>query len=214
MNSFVTSWSGGKDSCFAMMLAMNAGLKPVALLNMMNESGNISRSHGIPKAILENQAAMIGLPLLAKSTSWANYETIFVSAWVQLKEHYKIDSAVFGNIDLQAHRDWEENVCALVGLKAWLPLWQQDRKKLVLQMIGAGIETYIVSCNELMGPSYLGKKITLALVDELEAIGVDACGENGEFHTLVVNTPLFRQAIEVTFGATLHHGNYWFIEMS
>ena len=49
--NFVTSWSGGKDSCYAMMKAVASGLKPKVLLNMMNENGKISRSHGLPLAV-------------------------------------------------------------------------------------------------------------------------------------------------------------------
>ncbi len=213
MNSFITSWSGGKDSCFAMMQAMQQGLVPKVLLNMMNENGKISRSHGIPLAILERQAAMLDLAILTRPTSWNEYEKTFVSALNRLRELYNVDTAVFGDIDLQAHRDWEEKVCTAAGLKALLPLWQQDRKQLVSAMIESGIEAYIVSCNEVMGEKYLGKKITHQLVIELESIGIDACGENGEYHTLVVNTPIFKATLDIAFDAALHHGNYWFIEM-
>jgi diphthine-ammonia ligase len=62
-----------------------------------------------------------------------------------------------------------------------------------MQMLDNGIETMIVSCNTVMGERFLGKKITVDLVAELESLGVDACGENGEFHTLVLNCPLFTE---------------------
>ncbi len=84
---------------------------------------------------------------------------------------FNLTHAIFGDIDLQAHRDWEEKVCKNVGLTAVLPLWKQDRKQLVLQMLEAGIETMIVSCNEVMGENYIGKIITPALIDELETVG-------------------------------------------
>ena len=66
MSRFVTSWSGGKDSCFAMMKAMEEGNVPVVLLNMMNENDMVSRSHAIPKTILEKQASMLNLPMVIK----------------------------------------------------------------------------------------------------------------------------------------------------
>jgi diphthine-ammonia ligase len=214
MSQFVTSWSGGKDSCFAMMQAIEEGHAPVVLLNMMNENNMISRSHAIPKAILEKQASMLNLPMVTKPASWESYENIFIETLGELKSKYKIDAGVFGDIDLQAHRDWEEKVCDAVGIEAILPLWKQHRKALVFQMLDRGIETYIVSCNEAMGERFLGRKIDEDLVDELEGIGIDACGENGEYHTLVVNTPLFKSRIDVNFGSTSHIGNYWFIEMT
>ncbi len=212
MKPFVTSWSGGKDSCFAMMQAMQQGFAPKVLLNMMNENGKISRSHGIPLEILECQSTMLGLPIVTKPATWNDYEKIFIKTLTELKQNYTISAAVFGDIDLQGHRDWEEKVCLAVGLEVILPLWKQNRKELVISMIDSGIEAYIVSCNEQMGEKFLGKKISTELVSELEKIGVDACGENGEYHTLVVNTPLFRDRIDVNFGALLHHDNYWFVE--
>jgi diphthine-ammonia ligase len=207
------SWSGGKDSCFALMQAIALGYTPKVLLNVLNEEGKISRSHGIPSAILQAQARATGLPIHLISSSWQDYEMYFTRALTTLKEQYKLTSAVFGDIDLQPHRDWEEKVCTHAGLTAVLPLWQQNRKALVLQMLEAGIETLIVSCNETMGQRFIGKYITPALVDELEAMGIDACGENGEFHTLVTNCPLFAAPVQAKVAATLHHGNYWFAEL-
>jgi diphthine-ammonia ligase len=213
MNHSLCSWSGGKDSCFALMSAQAQGYVPRVLLNVLNEQGKISRSHGIPAAILEAQAEAAGLPVHLISSSWQEYEKHFVQALSELKTEYALSHAVFGDIDLQAHRDWEEKVCRAAGLEAVLPLWQQDRKELVMQMIGAGIETIIVSCNTVMGERFLGKMITPELVDELEALGVDACGENGEFHTLVLNCPLFSNPLAVKITQTLLHEDYWFSEL-
>jgi diphthine-ammonia ligase len=211
--SFFCSWSGGKDSCYALMKAKELGFAPTVLLNMMNEEGEISRSHAIPKAILEKQAEMLRLPIVTKPANWEAYESIFITTLNQLKTDYKITHGVFGDIDLQAHRDWEEKVCNAVGIEAMLPLWKRNRKELVFEMLDAGIETYIVSCNEVMGPSFLGKQVTRELVEQLEEIGVDACGENGEYHTLVTNMPLFKNRILISFGENRQHNSYWFTTM-
>jgi diphthine-ammonia ligase len=160
--------------------------------------------------ILQQQAKMAGLPVHLISSSWEEYEKHFTAALSALKEQYKLTHAVFGDIDLQPHRDWEEKVCTNAGLQAVLPLWKQDRRKLVMQMLEAGIETMIISCNETMGSGFIGRMITPALVDELEAMGIDACGENGEYHTLVLDCPLFSERINVSVEDVIHHGNYWF----
>lgn len=208
------SWSGGKDSCFALIQALRQGYRPQVLLNVLNEEGRISRSHGIPAAILEAQAAAMQVPIHLISSSWQEYETKFVAALQALGKQYALTHAVFGDIDLQAHRDWEEKVCAQAGLTALLPLWQQNRKALVYQMLDAGIETMIVSCNTTMGERFLGKMLTPELVAELESLGVDVCGENGEFHTLVLHCPLFSQSLKVLTGKKLLHNGYWFTELA
>lgn len=207
------SWSGGKDSCFALVQAIQQGYSPKVLLNVLNEAGKISRSHGIPSAILHAQANAADLPIHLISSSWKDYEVNFTEALSTLKEQYQLSYAVFGDIDLQPHRDWEEKVCNNAGLTAVLPLWQQERKKLVLQMLEAGIETMIVSCNEIMGERFIGEIITPALVNELEAMGIDACGENGEYHTLVLDCPLFEDRITVSVKKKVLHEKYWFAEL-
>jgi uncharacterized protein (TIGR00290 family) len=204
------SWSGGKDSCFALMQAITLGYTPRVLLNVLNEEGKISRSHGIPAAILQQQADAAGLPVHLISSSWQEYEKHFTDALSLLKEDYRLDYAVFGDIDLQAHRDWEEKVCRNAGLTAVLPLWKQDRKALVMQMLEAGIEAMIVSCNEVMGERFIGQRITPSLVDDLEALGIDACGENGEYHTIVLDCPLFSSSINASVEEKVKHEGYWF----
>lgn len=208
------SWSGGKDSCFALVTAIENGFVPKVLLNVLNEEGRISRSHGIPAPILRAQAGAANLPIQMISSSWAEYEQKFTTALTTIKEQFEVSHMVFGDIDLQAHRDWEEKVCANAGLQAVLPLWQKNRRELVLQMLDRGIEPMIVSCNEVMGERFLGRMITPSLISELEDLGVDACGENGEYHTLVVNCPLFASAINVVAGTKVLHGNYWFTNLA
>lgn len=206
----LTSWSGGKDSCYALMQAMDAGIKPAVLLNVMNETGQRSRSHGLPEAILQEQAAQAGIPLRTVSSSWNAYESNFVRSLQELKREYQLTHAVFGDIDLQAHRDWEEKVCAQAGLIPVLPLWLRNRKQLALDMLQSGIQTLIVSCNDVMGERFLGRYLTEELLNELESLGVDPCGENGEFHTLVTDCPLFKHSLKTEIADTETHEGYWF----
>jgi len=209
--NLICSWSGGKDSCYALMLSITEGHKLTVLLNMMNENKRISRSHGLTPSILNQQATALGVPMLKIPASWEEYETKYMEALNNLKTIYKAEAVVFGDIDLEPHREWEEKVCDAVNLKAMLPLWQQHRKKLVFDMIDSGIKTIIVSCNTHLGEEFLGKEITKELAEEIEALGVDACGENGEYHTLVIDCPLFLEPIKLPSYTKTTHKNYCFI---
>jgi uncharacterized protein (TIGR00290 family) len=207
----ICSWSGGKDSCYALMIAISKGYKLDVLLNMMNESKNISRSHGLTLSLLNQQAKVQETHLLGIPSSWEDYEEKYIEALQKLKNEYQSEAVVFGDIDLEPHREWEEKVCNAVGLKTLLPLWQQNRKDLVHSMIDDGIKAIIVSCNTDLGENYLGKEITKELVEEMEAKGVDACGENGEYHTVVIDCPLFSKPIELPNFTKTTHNNYCFI---
>lgn len=211
--SALCSWSGGKDSCFALMKAKAEGYTPAVLLNVLNEEGKISRSHGIPSAVLQRQSALAGIPIKMISSSWSDYEKKFTAALADLRAEFNLAHAVFGDIDLQPHRDWEEKVCRNAGLEAILPLWHMERKALLHQMLDSGIETMIISCNEVMGEKFLGEILTKDLANELKLLGVDVCGENGEFHTLVLNCPLFSERLEVITGPKINHEGYWFLQV-
>lgn len=213
MKKALVSWSGGKDSLYAAMQAVAQGYEIAVLVNVLNEEGSFSRSHRIPKHLLERQAQLFQKPIYLISASWQNYEVQFTAALKAAKETYNLEYAVFGDIDLQAHRDWEETVCARAGLQAVLPLWQQDRKALVLEMLQSGINTCIVSCNNTMGERFLGKALSNDLVVELEALGIDPCGEAGEFHTLVTDCLHFQKPMPVRIVGKIQHDDYWFADL-
>lgn len=207
----LSSWSGGKDSCYALMKTLTADTTVVALLNIMNENGEISRSHGISLALLKAQAAAIGVPLETCQASWQNYEATFIKKLQDLTETYNLDAAIFGDIDIESHKAWEEKVCDASNIKAILPLWLGERKPLVKEMLNAGIKAIIVSCSTTLGTDFLGREINEHLLDELEALGVDCCGENGEYHTLVTDCPLFEAPIELPVYTKVQHENYCFL---
>ena len=80
-------------------------------------------------------------------------------------------------------------------------------------MLETGIETMIVSCNEIMGERFIGQIIKPALVEELEQMGIDACGENGEFHTFVYTGPMFSAAIPIQSGEVVTRDSFVFADV-
>src|SRR5438045_2678310 len=119
------SWSGGKDSCLALYKALAGGGRLACVVTMFTEHGERSGSHGLPREVIEAQAASLGVPLLSASASWDDYEAAFVGLLRRAKS-LGADTAVFGDIDIPRHREWEETVCSAAGVGAELPLWQQD----------------------------------------------------------------------------------------
>ena len=211
LDKLICSWSGGKDSCYALYKASQEGHQLEVIFNMMNENGNISRSHGLPPSLLQQQAKALGVPLHTWPSSWDTYETDFIQNLKYLKNQYAATGVVFGDIDLEPHRQWEEKVCEAANLRALLPLWQKDRKKLLLEMLETGIEAVIVSCNIALGTDYLGRKIDATLIADLEALGIDVCGELGEYHSIVVNCPLFQKPIQLPKYSKTIHQEYCFL---
>lgn len=188
------SWSGGKDSMLALHRALAAGWRVEALLAMFDETGERSRSHAIPPALMRAQAQALGIPLVMRSAGWADYEAVFTD---QLRAFAAqgITHGLFGDIDLQPHRDWEEKVCAAAGLKAVLPLWQAPRRALVDELLALGVRARVVCVDRrFLGAEFCGREFDAAFLAELPP-GVDACGENGEFHTFVFDGPRFARPV-------------------
>lgn len=214
MKVFV-SWSGGKDSALACYNAMKSGRVEVAyLLNMLSEDGIHSRSHNLTAGMLKAQAAAMGVAMVQRSAQWQKYEEGFKAALLKFKEE-GLQSGVFGDIDLQVHRDWVEKVCSDTGLRALLPLWQRTRDALMEEFISAGFKAIIVVTNrEFMGEEWLGRTIDKEFVRDLKAKGgVDLCGEKGEYHSFVYDGPIFKKPVDFVMGKKIMKDKHWFLDV-
>lgn len=190
----VCSSSGGKDSLLALWHARQQGVAAASLLTMFDETSRRSRSHGVPRELVARQAEALGLALVAPSASWADYERVFVEALRDLRATGH-GVAIFGDIDLDAHREWEERVCQRAGLRAHLPLWRRDRRELAAEALALGFRAVVVCTDSRHLPDdFCGREFDARFLADLPP-GVDACGENGEFHTFVYDGPLFHQPV-------------------
>jgi uncharacterized protein (TIGR00290 family) len=199
----ICSWSGGKDSALALQRAWERGVTPVALLTMFDESGERTRSHGLPRAVIEAQAAALKVPLVTRSATWADYTDAFADGLAHGARD--ADVCVFGDIDIPAHRQWCAQVCARAGVSPLHPLWQHPRRALLEQFLSAGfLATIVVVRDSQLGPAFLGRTLDWPLIHELEVQGVDPCGENGEYHTVVTDGPRFASPLPIRTVGTAH----------
>lgn len=211
---FVCSWSGGKDSAMAYYRAMKMGMRPKKLLTMFEEEGDISKSHALPLEVVTAQAEHLGVPLSIKEASWNSYERQFIDAMDKCRAE-GITHGVFGDIDLEGHLEWVQKTCAKSNIVAVHPLWKEPRRKIIEELLDVGFEAWIVVVNTTMMPAeFIGRKFSKELIVELEALGIDACGENGEFHTVVVDGPIFSKRVPIRIGETVVRGNYVFSPVS
>lgn len=207
------SWSGGKDSALALDLAIEAGATPRALVTMLTEAGGRSRSHGLALPVLQAQAAALGVPLLTRATSWAGYTEAFVQELAGLAGD-AITQCVFGDIDIDDHRRWCQRACLDAGLVAHHPLWQRPRRELLDELFGRGWRATVVTVrDDVLDRSLLGRELDPGLVDELEAAGVDACGEQGEYHTVVTEGPLLATPLRLIHGEQVLRSGCWFLDV-
>ena len=186
-NCFV-SWSGGKDSCFSLYKAIKMGYNPVKLLTMFGT-----------EKIIKAQAESIGIEYVIGKSSFDEYEKIFVSKLKIFKER-GINYGIFGDIDLDEHKQWEDRVCKSASMEAVLPLWKMNRKEIVKEFITLGFKAKIVVVNtNMIDIGFLGQDLSVSLVEKIEKCGADPCGENGEYHTIVYGGPIFKKTVDIKF---------------
>lgn len=210
---FVASFSGGKDSVLALYKSMQAG-EAVGLIVVMEEEGKRSRSHGMPEEIVRAQAASIGLPAYTGAASWADYEHVFLGLLADAKRQ-GAEVLVTGDLDMPTDGCWHDRMTQRAGLRLGMPLWNMDHREAVTEFIDLGFVSVVVTVNLTMGmrEDDLGRTITREFVQELEARGIDPCGESGEFHTTVIDGPLFQRPIPVRRGEIVRDGDYAFLPL-
>ena len=192
------SWSAGKDSCLAWRRACEAGANPSTFLTLCDDDGR-SKSHQIPPGLVRAQADAAGVAWLPVAVPPGGYAEAFDQALQALRAsgHTRL---VFGDIDLQAHRDWLEPACARAGLQPWFPLWGTPRDVLAQQVLASGIQARLVCVDtRWLDPSFCGADYDAALLARLPT-AVCPCGEGGEFHTFVWNAPGFARPLNIALG--------------
>lgn len=209
---FAASFSGGKDSALALHRLVQKGWQPVCLVTMINEAAQRSWFHGADPAMLAAFSSSLGLPLISRSTSGANYHAAFEDALCEAK-WLGAEAVCFGDIDIDANRAWSESRCLATDLEPVFPLWQCGRENIVREAVAAGFKCLIKTVNINQLPSSLvGRFLDPQTLAEIEAAGADLCGENGEYHTLTIDGPIFKKPLVITTGRVLQGNGYAFIE--
>ncbi len=208
-----SSWSGGKDACLALYKALEKGYTVDILFTVFVGNGEHSRAHGLKKEIIEAQAKSLNIPLEIGFADWGEYESVLIE-FIEKAKLKNIKGGVFGDIDLESHKEWLEDIANKTGADVLLPLWNRDRVELVEEFIELGFKTMIIATkSSIMGDKYLGRVLDSDLVNEFLELGIDPSGEGGEFHTLVVDGPIFSEKIDLKIVGKVERGKYYFLEV-
>ena len=210
----VASWSGGKDSSLSCYKAICEGYDVCYLLNTISEEYRRVRFHGMEETLIRMQAQAVGIPLLQKATTADGYEEEFKDAIRDVIAE-GLGGVVFGDIHLPNGREWAEKICRDLGVQAIEPLWGCSPEEILSEFIESGFEaTVVCTQGDLLGEEWVGRRVDKAfLKDILECKDVDPCGENGEYHTLVTNGPLFKKRVEIVESEKVLRSGYWFLDI-
>lgn len=218
MMQVVASWSGGKDSCLACYKAVSQGFKVSHLLNFINKDSGRCMSHGLGPKLIRAQAQAIKIPIIQRKLTWDTYELEFKKAVLGLKQA-GAKGVVFGDVDLQEHKDWVDRICKELGIKAIEPLWGADLEQLLTEFVNEGFEAIVVRAKaNIFGKEWLGLEIDENFAKELRKLknksNFHILGEAGEYHTFVTNGPLFKQRIRILEADKFLKDGYWSLDIA
>lgn len=211
------SWSSGKDSALALQRVRQLDdIEVVGLLTTVDAAADRVAMHGVRRALLDAQSAALGLPLHVVDLPWPCpnevYEQQMVVA-VAAARAVGVEVMVFGDLFLDDIRSYRERSLASTGLRPLFPLWGRPTDAVARELLDEGVRA-IVTCVDLaQAPAELaGRHYDETLLADLPA-GVDPCGENGEFHTVVVDSPGFSSPVEVVLGETVERDGFLFVDV-
>ena len=207
------SWSGGKDS-YAALHRTVADFDVVAMVTMFDEEAARSRSHGLRPEVLAAQAERLGLRRVTGRCTWQTYNAAFSAALATLAFE-GITHVIFGDILFEEHRRWAERLCEPHGIVAVEPLWGSSTDTLFEEWVASGADAVIVTARaELLDESWLGRRLSRELLPEFARLGVDPCGERGEYHTVVTNAPLFDRPLHLRSGGRVQRSGCWALDLT
>jgi uncharacterized protein (TIGR00290 family) len=211
------SWSSGKDSAWALhTLRQEPAIEVVGLFTTLNQAFERVAMHGVRKQLLMQQAECVGLPLTTIDLPWpctnedyARIMTDFIAGVVAEGIHHM----AFGDLFLEDVRAYREKQLLGTGIEPLFPLWGSDTAELAQQMMAAGLKARISSLDpKKLDASLGGHEFDPALLAALSA-EVDPCGENGEFHTLAWDGPMFLRPLAIRVGETVVRDGFVFTDL-
>ena len=201
-------WSGGKDSALAAYRARRSGVEIACLVNFYDEATGRVRFHATRTELIAAQAEAIGVPLVARGTTWAGFEPAFRETLGTLSRE-GVDGIIFGDIQLADVRAWYEERVHAAGLRHIEPLWGEEPGDLLAEFVGNGGRAVITCCeSDKLDESWLGRIIDEQFVRDIASVRIDPCGEKGEYHSFAFAGPLFTEPVQYALGERRSDGRF------
>ncbi|MCA1056351.1 diphthine--ammonia ligase [Rossellomorea aquimaris] len=210
------SWSGGKDGCLALYRTLRAEKEVNCLVSMVSDENERNHAHGLRLNILKQQAEALDIPLVLVD-SGDDYERALIGALADLKKNRGVDVIVFGSLYAKEDRKWNEQVAMKAGLKPSFPVWiSKDESSLLLkEFITLGFSAVICRASDkVFNPSWAGRMLDWEFYEDIHTKN-DGCvmGESGEYHTFVLDGPIFSKKIHLAKSGVVLNSGLWSLDI-
>ena len=205
----VLAWSGGKDSTLALeALRADPGVDVIAGVTAVTPEYDRVSIHGVRRSVLQAQAKALSLPIVEASLTVGGNNDAYELAWASaLAEAAKtfgaFDHVAYGDLFLEDVRQYRDAQLARLGVQGLYPIWGVPTADLADRFVSSGYEAWLTCVDTTqLDAGFAGRRYDASLLADLPP-SVDPCGEHGEFHTCVVDGPLFRERIIVRHGESV-----------
>lgn len=189
-------FSGGKESLYAMQTVQKQG---VEVKHLIYEIPTFSSPHSLNIEALKTLAES-----MHKSFTIVKLDADG-DALVKTLRKLNVDALVAGDINVPQHLTWLSDVCSRAGgVRLLEPLFGKDALVLFREMFladpTATFKATIIGVDtERLGEEWLGFTLSKDTATEFlsKTQGVDPLGENGEYHTICVKSPLYSKAYRI-----------------
>lgn len=194
MPKAIMLWSGGKDSALALYRCVQKGYSIESLVTFGPWKAKF-QAHPIP--MIKVQASSLGIP-----HQMIEIEEPFRESYIkqfQIMKRAGVEAVITGDIDyVDGYPSLILQCCEEVGLECVRPLWQEGRAALMKEIIDSGFHIVITYLSHpSLDHSWHRRRITSEAIQELGRLPIDLCGENGEYHSMTLNMPLFSREVEM-----------------
>jgi len=211
------SWSSGKDSAWSLhLLRQREDVEVVGLLTTINTHFQRVAMHGTRYALLKAQADAARLPLWEVPLPWPCSNEVYEAAMSRAcasAVQKGITAIAFGDLFLEEIRRYREDRLRGTGLDPLFPIWGRNTQELIGEMLAAGLRARIICVDPSKLPGdFIGRDLDHDLLRGLP-VGVDSCGENGEFHTFTYAGPMFDQPIAIKDGESVARDGFLYADV-
>jgi len=179
---------------------MQRGWDVTHLLSIMPEDRDSMLFHTPNLHLTGLQAESMRVPLIREPAAMG--EDGELDALRRIFKRIDVDGVIVGAIASDYQHARVNRIADEVGLRVFAPLWRRDPRRLVYDYLEAGFDVAFSSVSaEGLDASWLGRRWDDRVIQDLlhleETRGVHPCGEGGEFETLVLDSPMFRDRVRV-----------------
>ena len=201
--------SGGKDSCYALYEALTAGHEVTHLVAIKPQNPDSYMYHSINIDIVRLISQACGIPLILKESQGRKEEELDDLSDVLCS--LDIDGVIVGAIESVYQESRVRKVCETLGIAMYAPLWHRNTEELLRDMAAVMDIRIVQVAADGMGEEWLGVRIDEGAIRDLQELQkryrIHLCGEGGEYETLVLDAPYFKERIELTETEQVWYGD-------